>query len=542
MIKKVKCEWGRYMITTIEAIKFRVFESKSFKIGERITAISGRNATGKSTLLAMIGNSCKLNYSKMKPLNTKNFTAEFSEILKGSLAFDKTGLGTVYTVNFDEYNETQRDYRDFRISWADNKTRFRVIPDYTYIDKNGVEKKSAAKKDYPCIYLGLSRLYPVGESEDDIEHQKIDLGPDKEWYIDNYKKILLIKDDILSINRVLISDTNTKKGVGIDTEHYDYITNSAGQDNIGQILLAILSFKRLKDSAGPTYNGGILLIDEVEATLHNHAQAKLMEFFNKMSKELNLQIVFTTHSELILKKYTALVAYNNEVGLNTYEIIYLNNANGVLDVISNPDYEQIVYDLNVTDSTKLKNKIVIYSEDQETRWFAEKLLTKYKMHLQFIKIEMGCSNLLQLDSKDPTYFSRILFIFDGDVTENDFKHFHTPNKCNKLILPGGMPPEEVIYTYLTNLKPDHTLWENLSKHGISKDSLKENGPNSNHYNGKQRDKNKKWFRDYKEIFDNENIIESWMSDNNDKSEKFIKQFVTCYNFIASLTFKPKLKI
>ena len=44
------------------------------------------------------------------------------------------------------------------------------------------------------------------------------------------------------------------------------------------------------------------------------------------------------------------------------------------------------------------------------------------------------------------------------------------------------------------------------------------------------------------IFDNENIIESWMSDNNDKSEKFIKQFVTCYNFIASLTFKPKLKI
>lgn len=47
----------------------------------------------------------------------------------------------------------------YRTTWQDEKTRFRIIPDRI----NELGKKSAAKIGWTTLYLGLSRLYPVGE-------------------------------------------------------------------------------------------------------------------------------------------------------------------------------------------------------------------------------------------------------------------------------------------------------------------------------------------------------------------------------------------
>lgn len=43
------------IIRSVEIEKFRAFENASFTLGKRITAISGRNATQKTTVLGMIG-------------------------------------------------------------------------------------------------------------------------------------------------------------------------------------------------------------------------------------------------------------------------------------------------------------------------------------------------------------------------------------------------------------------------------------------------------------------------------------------------------
>ncbi|MBC5734436.1 AAA family ATPase [Lawsonibacter hominis] len=43
------------IIRSIEIEKFRAFQQVSFTLGKRITAISGRNATQKTTVLGMIG-------------------------------------------------------------------------------------------------------------------------------------------------------------------------------------------------------------------------------------------------------------------------------------------------------------------------------------------------------------------------------------------------------------------------------------------------------------------------------------------------------
>lgn len=49
-----------------------------------------------------------------------------------------------------------------------------------------------------------------------------------------------------------------KDTLAVTTQDYDWNTNSAGQDNIGKILLAILSFKRLKEKYPQAYKGGLL--------------------------------------------------------------------------------------------------------------------------------------------------------------------------------------------------------------------------------------------------------------------------------------------
>ena len=47
------------MLKRVVVHGFRAFRDKTFNFGKHITVISGHNATGKSTLLGLIGHSCE---------------------------------------------------------------------------------------------------------------------------------------------------------------------------------------------------------------------------------------------------------------------------------------------------------------------------------------------------------------------------------------------------------------------------------------------------------------------------------------------------
>lgn len=140
-------------ITKINLNKFRQFENKEFNIAPYLTILSGFNGTGKSTLLAILANSCEL--KNFKTLKNSTFRADISDILKGSMEYDQSA-SNVFSIDF--LDEQNRPFTvPFRISWQDNKTRFRLIP------KQPTPDKSESKVIFPVIYLGLSRLYPLGE-------------------------------------------------------------------------------------------------------------------------------------------------------------------------------------------------------------------------------------------------------------------------------------------------------------------------------------------------------------------------------------------
>ena len=299
------------MIKKLYIKKFRLFTEQEFLFGRYITAIAGQNAVGKSTLLGLLGNIIE---DKSKTIFGKSFRTDFSEIFKASKDFDKSGehkgTFTFQLPNNDDYEVS------FRSTWQDNGKRFRVIPSRI---ENGTKVES--KQPMPVIYLGLSRLYPLGEIGE-VENDSLELL-EKEgiWFVEEYKKLFSMSEDISEISTLKTKEVKSSF-TGISTEKYDKMCNSAGQDNIGQVLLSLLSFQRLKDKKGDAWNGGLLIIDEIDATLHPSVQEKLITLLFKKAKTINMQCIFTTHSlsllEFITHKYENKDKFSNDYKLYVY--------------------------------------------------------------------------------------------------------------------------------------------------------------------------------------------------------------------------------
>lgn len=520
------------MIHSLEINDFRGFENKSIKLGKYITAISGKNGLGKSTILALIGNACELKVADGKTIFNSQFGTKFGEIFKASKEFDKSGSNKC-KINFSLLTRPNEinDVKICRVTWQ--KDRFRLIP-----ESKG-ETINSRKKEWPSIYLGLSRLYPIGEAKDEgVNIKDINLSSEeRKHFLENYVEILnLDVNDEIGVELINIDETSRKKGVGVTTSQYSAVTNSAGQDNIGQIILAILSFERLSKSKYSSYNGGLLLIDEIDATLHPVAQIKLIRYLYKMCKHLRLQVIFTTHSVSLLEDICMKTIHNKDEETNNYEIVYLTKRNGPLEILRNPEFFVINNDLKISNAYKSLKQIPVYAEDAEGRWLFDNLIDKYKIYVNNIDITLGCSQLLQLNKADPLYFSNVLFVLDGDVEEEDIKVSSTMK--NVIKLPGDVRPEQVIYDFLIGLENDNEFWVFANRIGFNKEALKEHGPLSNDYQGKERERYKKWFKNNLSIIDSLEVVKYWKESNCTEYNEFIKNFKNAYNEIAKRNFYP----
>lgn len=532
------------MYKELKINSFRQFENIDIFLGKYITIFSGRNTTGKSTLLGLLANSGEIKMKEGKTLFGRPFKSEFSEILNGSKNFDPS-KSQRFRITISKENGEVVDYRDFRTSWqkkSNGEDRFRVIPSKK--DSNG--KTTAKKFEIPVLYLGLSRLYPIGESNEmNIDSKKVNFNSEEEnkWFVEKYKNILSIWDDIRDVDNYTIKETSRKKGIGVETDKYDYLTNSAGQDNIGQILIAILSFKRLRENHKDNWNGGLLLIDEIDATLHPSAQKKLVKLLISEAKENHYQVVCTSHSTDLLRYICEKIRFQDEVN-NNIELYYFSNANEKLDIVRSPDFNMIRNDLNIQSNVQNRNEIKVYSEDKETRWFLKQLIPDYMNYLKLMDVSLGCHELITLLYADMEYFGNTLIVFDGDVELA--KEIKGNNKLikklnNLIVLPGGKSPEAVIYEYLINLPSDHEYWEVSRKLGLTKIYFKEHGPNS-YSKGMDREKNKKWFNDHLTYFESTHLIDYWKKDNKELVEKFKSKFIEQYNTVAKRNMKPLIEV
>ncbi len=495
--------------------KFRGFKNIEFELGSNLTAIAGQNGTQKTTVLGILTQTFSIMdksnpmYNE-KPLSGGNFKSAFSEKFKLSENFDKA-KDHEWSLHIDELKSpytVQSIHRDKK----EGTIRFW---------KKGDKGEGSGYLPLPVIYLSLKRLIPIGE-DNDLNETDISLTHEEIAFCNKYhKKILLIRD---IFNDASYLESKSKNTIGVNTSNYDWKQNSAGQDNIGKILLAILSFKRLQKKYPNDYKGGILAIDELEATLFPASQEELVKFLSEFAGLLNIQIIFTTHSLEVLRQLNC----EDKNSKNKY--IFLRKIDGLVEPLPNPTFENISEILSVTSNLKPKpKKIPIYCEDEEARIFAKQILgTKITKYLLFNKLNLGCTSYVNLvKQKIPTFeYPKCIILLDGD-----FKNI--PEKYNHILtLPGNLSPEKLLANYLNTLSDRDSLWADIGTN-YNKQVCFRNYPLDDIL--EKRKLAKKWFIEQNKKYWGRNahkVINPWIKKNKKIVNEFKKNFIKKFNILA----------
>ena len=433
------------IISRVHIEKFRKLRNVEFGLGEKVTVIAGQNGTMKSTLLGLIGQPFSMKdktnpMTQEKTIDGSPFESKFSDKFKFSDAFDQPG-DHEWLIHVNEDIYPKGVYTAVSIARMDKDA-----PNAIRIWSKEGRDKGMGYIQCPVIFLSLKRLIPVGE-EKSFKTSEIQLTDDERAFFEEYhNKILLLSEQLTSVEHIKSSN---KSSLGAKTAEYDILTNSSGQDNIGKILLTILSFKRLKERFPDEYKGGILLIDELDATMFPAAQEKLFEALFRFASDYALQIILTTHSPYVIK-----LALSDKYS-RAAKLLYLRKRESGIVVNENPAFEEIEADLKVSVlAAKPTRKIRVYCEDMEAYTFLSNVIPRgYKSKLELMRtITIGCSMLKELAKKKIPEFVHSLVVLDGDQEQPKYKNF-----C---VLPGkGASPEKLFFQFLKSLTDEDAFWD-----------------------------------------------------------------------------------
>lgn len=440
------------IIDSVYIDRFRGIKNADINLGDHITLIAGQNGTHKSTLLGIISQTFTIPhgdshvFSNERPLCGGSYRSTFKEKFRLSPDKDKAG-DHQWTLQFKDssISDHLEDDGTFTVeSIPRNKDEIRFW-------KKSQREQGDGYVHVPVIFLSLKRLIPIAEAgrvkEDDIELT----DSEKEWFSEKYNEILLSHDNLIGTHNIVSNNKNT---LAVTTDVYDWHSNSSGQDNIGKILLAVLSFKRLKEKYPDDYKGGLLVIDELDATLYPGSQIKLIEVLSSLCGKFRIQLVASTHSLQMLRKVDELKKMRGRA--SQFSIVYLRKLDGAVSVRDNLSYDEMICDLEVKLGEPVKNKIPVYTEDQECLHFLKALIKTRFEGLDFEKIKLGCEQYISLGtSKVPSFtHPKSIVVLDGDARSSIGKK----RLPNYICLPGDKNPETLLANYLHTLPEAHPFW------------------------------------------------------------------------------------
>ncbi|MDD5269933.1 MAG: AAA family ATPase [Candidatus Omnitrophica bacterium] len=492
------------IITEIDVVNFRHLKGlKNIKIGERLTVIAGGNGTGKSSLLGLIGHvftwrdPMKAVY---RTIDNKPYETQFSEVFRFSPEKDYLESYS-YSIRFQSGMTKSAVSR-----YVSKNQRFRI-------DVGVRHKGGEGKVSRPVIFLGLKRLIPLAQESASMKIVKEDKlsVDDKNLYQDWHNKVLVLTDNVTTQH---IKSRNKELYAPV-CDKYDALGNSAGQDNLAQIILAVLSFKKLKDDLKSEYPGGVLLIDEIETTLYPAAQYELVKLLQHVASIYDLQVFFTTHSIEIIN---FMLNRKDKQFYSSSEIIFLHKPKGSIEVYQNKsDVKGFIAALqhSVFESAACK-KINVYLEDEEARYFLKSLLpTGLKKNIAISKFNNGGEFYQTLLKGSFPEFRKSIIVLDGDKISQSIKKYK-----NLLYLPGKTRPENVFYEYLNDLDEKDEFWS-PQLGGYNKAVFLRSRVNST-----DRNTMKSWFKSQKSNWGHGcvKLISRWKKDNKDAVDEFVFAF------------------
>ena len=254
-----KLEW-------IEISGLRGWTGQRFRLDYPIMAVVGENGVGKSTVLQAAASVYK---SSGLLIKGRGFASDFfpntfwDHIEKAQVRY--SARQGDQTVSGNVRKPTDR--------WLGNKNR----------------------PDRPIRYIDLSRIVPVAARVGyyriaKTQHTEASASPFDKYRLARLSQIMGRQFDAAKMS---ISSVDAKREIPVLMHHGD--TYSGFHQGAGETTIAEL----LKTDIPPN---SLVLIDEIETSLHPRAQRRLIRDLAERCRERELQIILTTHSPFVLSE------------------------------------------------------------------------------------------------------------------------------------------------------------------------------------------------------------------------------------------------
>ncbi len=393
-------QWPKFL-EMIEIDGLRGFEGQSINFDFPVVSVVGENGTGKSTVLKV-----------------------------AACAYEnKATDGTYYPSTFfkDTHWDTIEDVTlRYRIKQGNRVERFK-------------HRKPSQRWSYPderydrhVYFMDISRTLPIDATvgyakiarQAAGEADTIDLDED---HVDHLSHVL--SRDYESA-RFALPDIDKKKEVGLVTREFGEISQfhqGAGEDATLDLLRALQIM--------PNYS--LLIIDEVEASLHPKAQRRLIRFLLQLCRRKRIQIILSTHSPYVLEELPREARILLLPGNRSLEVLYGVSTEFALSRLDD----------------RVHPEILVFVEDETSEIMLREIIASDPNGddiLQRIDIvTAGPSNVVQmlgdLGREDKLPYKSMAFV-DGDMDPRE----------GTIELPGNEAPEIVVYSELREAD-----WPNL---------------------------------------------------------------------------------
>lgn len=538
------------MIKTIDIYQYRKLNNIRIDLSAKINIISGTNGTCKSSILYLISNSFQEIRSSaewvqsaelpsvIKSVNT-GVNLKIESLTKGDDKYNdpaKGYKGALFAVGYED--GTELEFRRHNTKTSDAHNRFALKPQY----KRGTKDKLPM---LPVIYLGLSRLYSFGEysSDSEVKQLRKKLPTDYQHIVSDlyyqFTGVEIYGQTVQEMTQIKKRPKFTTLNDGIDSN-----TISAGEDNLLIILNALVSLRYYYENISSVRDTeSILLIDEVDATLHPEFQVKILDLFSQYADQYKIKMVFTTHSLTFLEH-----AFKKK-----HNVIYLLDNVSSVRKMDDVDIYKIKMFLNnlLRDELYIDRHIPVFTEDDEARCFMELLFDYYseKNAEKFLRVRhlfyMVDANIsgdtltkLFRDNRLLRSTMRSICVLDGDKSSNkDFNNF-------TIALPGESSPEKMVFEYAgllfeensdfwvdntiidlgyTKLKYQREILPDIER---IKNKLLQMKSEKKSTKGVEREENKKVFNKYIHFF--KFVMKKWIVDHPNEVESFFDDMHTMF--------------
>ncbi|EHQ88698.1 ATP-dependent nuclease [Desulfosporosinus youngiae] len=414
-------------INNVKSIRDFTFK---FPLEKGLYAITGENASGKSTLVA-----CASTVFFMMPM-------------------------------YDYFGRPDGDaYIEFTLGTS--------VRGWHYHNKQWLQKTSTQKMALNGFYEG-SIIFGNRFKDTSFSVIRIldrlsssDMGCADEFIRTNLGVIL--HDDPNHYEKLLVIKKEVAREKGLFGEPYFYelpqnrYISQARMSTGENLLISILHSLNIVRKKRITHNEGrpcIVFLDEIELALHASSLRRLVHFLQRISDDLDLSIFFSTHSLELIR------------GIKPQNIYYLTKQIDGSISITNPCYPAFAT-RNLYSDDGYGNDVVIFVEDEVAKCIVERILLE-KDILHNIRVKVlptgGWTNTITMahdviSSRLLLKDTKLVLILDKDI-KDEVPKFMANHKQYKYLSPDYLPIsslEKYLKAKLVN-KVDSQLYKQLDNY------------------------------------------------------------------------------